>query len=344
MVMAVTGAAAAQPGATPPVEPPPVEAPPVPAADPAWAAYQHAFERADAGQPGVAQDELRAIITAYPGHPAALRAAELVKPFEPEAAADHDAPSKLARGELVFWSTLGGVSIGVNVCQMVECDSERAGAAVFMASVGGSLAASVLLTRHGVRDGEAQLYNSAQTWGAWTGLAINDGFADTPDEAATALAMQAGGLGAGLALWQTWRPSQGDVALTNTFWMWTSVMTTWAHLAIDSNAISLQRIVLAGDAGLVAGMLASTQLEMSRGRTLLIDVGGVLGVLGGALVAIGTDSEEGAGTALMLGTGLGLAAGIGLSKDWDAPKLPVSPAPIAGPHSTGIGLASGFTF
>lgn len=330
LVTGLAATAAAQPAVTP-------------AQDPAWAAYDAAFARAEAGQSDEAQVQLRAVVAAFPGHPAALRAAELVARFEPKPD-DPNAPSKLARGELIFWSTLGGVSIGVNVCQIASCDTDRSTAAVFMATTGGSLAASVLLTRKGVREGQAQLYNAAQTWGAWNGLAINDGFAETRAEAATALGMHAAGLATGLVLWETWRPSQGDVALTNTAWVWGAVLSTFGHLAVSPETITFRRIVLASDVALVAGMLASTQIEVSRGRTLLIDVGGVLGLLGGALVAIGTDSEEAASTAMLIGTSVGLGAGVVLSSDWDAPSVPVSPAPVAGPQSTGIGLASAFSF
>ena len=48
--------------------------------------------------------------------------------------------------------------------------------------------------------------------------------------------------------------------------------------------------------------------------------------------------------ALFLGTGAGLAAATGLSKDWDAPSLPVQPGPVAGPSTTGLGLTAGGTW
>lgn len=330
LVMAVTSAASAQPSDAP--------------TDPAWSEYDEAFDKAAQGRTTDASVQLGALSSKYPGHPAALRAGDLVRSLEPKPR-DPNAPSKLARGELIFWSTLSGASLGANICVMADCESERVAAAVFMGTVGGSLAASLLLTRNGVQSGEAQLYNSAQTWGAWNALAINDGFAETRGEAGTSIAMQAGGLAAGIGLWQTWRPTEGDVALTNTFWVWSSLLTVWGHLAVDAeDSLSLRRVVIAGDLGIIAGALASTQLKMSRGRTFLIDVGGVLGTLGGALVAVGTDSEQGAGVGLLLGTGAGLAAGYALTQDWDAPKLPVAPAPIMGPQSVGAGLSSSFSF
>src|SRR6185436_15427765 len=88
-----------------------------------------------------------------------------------------DAPSRVARGELVFWSTVGGVFTAANICVISGCNSQRETAAVYTLAVGGSLALSLVASRNGVAQGEAQLYNSAQTWGSWNGLAINDGFA-----------------------------------------------------------------------------------------------------------------------------------------------------------------------
>jgi hypothetical protein len=331
VVLACLGSAHAQP-----------LAPDAPPADPAWAAYDAAFDRAASGDVITARGALQDLATRYPDHPAASRANELIKTLEPTQK-DPNGPSKLARGELAFWSTVGGVFLGANVCQLADCASDRAYAATYMATVGGSLAVSIALTRNGIRQGEAQLYNSAQTWGAWNGLAINDGFAETQEEAGVALGAHAAGLGVGLVLWQTWRPSEGDVALTNTVWAWSTLLTVWGHLAFDEEP-TLGGVVFAGDIGLLAGALLSTNVEMSRGRTLLIDVGGVLGTLAGGLIAIGTNSDQGAGASLFIGTSLGVIAGTALSNDWDAPALPVSPAPIAGPQSTGVGLMSGGAF
>jgi len=247
----------------------------------------------------------------------------------------------------VFWSTVGGVFTAANLCVIAQCETDREYAAIYSASVGGSLGLALLATRHGVEQGEAQLYNSAQTWGSWNALGINDGFADDSDEATISLVAQGAGLLAGIGLWQTWRPSQGDVALANSFLLWGSVMTLWGYLAADEEP-SLRTVVIAGDAAIVAGALVSTQVKMSRGRTLLIDVGGVLGILLGGLIAVGTDSEQGAGTALLITTGAGLGIATAVTREWDAPKAaPVAIAPArlsqpGGPSTWGVTASFGF--
>jgi len=325
----------AEPGAEP-TAPPPREL------DPAWAAYDGAFSRAAAGDRAGASTRLLELSTRWPQHPAGARATQLVRRSEPRSL-DPDAPSTVARGELVFWSTVGGVFTGANVCVIAGCSTPRETAAVYTITVGGSLALALAASHHGVAQGEAQLYNSAQSWGTWNGLAINNRFASDAGEAGVALAAQGVGLVAGIGLWRTWHPTQGDVALTNSFLLWSTVLTLWGHLAADTEP-SLRGVVVAGDIGLVLGALTSTKVKMSRGRTLLIDVGGVLGILGGGLVAVGTRSATGAGVSLMLGTGVGLAIAAASTTDWDAP-VTIAPTRITGPSGArawGVSAAVGF--
>jgi hypothetical protein len=298
-------------------------------ADPAWQAYDDAFAQAAAGDRSGASARLRQLAAEWPLHPAAVRAGALVRGGEPRAAG-RDAPDRVARGELVFWSTVGGLFTAENACVIADCNSPRATAAVYTLSVGGALGLSLAASRHGVAPGEAQLYNSAQTWGIWNGLGINNGFAHSAGDAGVALAAQAGGLVAGIGLWQTWHPTQGDVALANSFLLWSTVLSLWADLAADHEP-TLRESVVIGDAGLVLGGLIATRVHMSRGRTLLIDVGGVLGVLGGGLVAVGSHGDRSAGVALLVGTAAGLGIAAASTRDWDAPPVAIAPARIPVP-------------
>jgi hypothetical protein len=313
--------------------------------DPAWTEYDGAFRDAAAGDVARARARLAELAARWPAHPAGAHAAALARRLEPRPG-DPDAPSKVARSELVFWSTVGGVSLAANLCVVLDCSSDRAWAGTFTLTVGGALAASVAATRRGIRPGEAQLYNSAQTWGAWNAVLVNDElFPETSKQAGVAIAMQLGGLAAGVGLWQAWRPTAGDVALTNTFLLWGTVLTLWGHLIADETP-SLRAVVAAGDVALLAGALISRVAKVSRGRTLLIDVGGVLGTMGGGLLAIGADDATGAGVALALGTTAGLALGIIGSRSWDqAPPVQVAPAVIECPsRAKGYGVSAGFAF
>jgi hypothetical protein len=283
------------------------------------------------------------LATQWPDHPAASRTTSLVGELTPRTPSKY---SNVARGELVFWSTVGGVFIAANVCVIASCRTDRETAAVYTISVGGSLALSLAASHRGVEQGEAQLYNSAQTWGSWNGLAINNEFASSSSQAGTALAAQGAGLLAGIGLWQTWRPTQGDVALTNSFFLWSTVLTLWGHVAADTEP-TLRTVVLAGDIGILLGAVASTKVKMSRGRTLLIDAGGVLGILAGGLIAVGTGGDQAAGVALLIGTGAGLGIAYAATNDWDTQQtqLTVAPSQIVTPGNHHVwGVSAGFGF
>jgi hypothetical protein len=323
------GQPVARPGSSRDAAPAATEPAPPAETDPAWRAYDDAFSQAATGDRRGASARLRQLAAQWPTHPVAARAEALVRGGEPQPAG-RDAPDRVARGELVFWSTAGGLFTAENVCVIADCNSPRVTAAVYTLSVGGALGLSIAATRHGVAPGEAQLYNSAQTWGIWSGLGINGGFAHSAGDAGVAIAAQAGGLVAGIGLWQTWHPTQGDVALANSFLLWSTVLSLWADLAADHEPTLRESVVL-GDAGLVLGGLISTRVHMSRGRTLLIDVGGVIGVIGGGLVAVGTHSDGAAGVALLVGTAAGLGLAAATSKDWDTPPVAIAPARIPVP-------------
>src|SRR6185436_6271426 len=109
-VCASAGASRGQPAATPgppDAAPAATEPAPPPDSDPTWRAYDDAFSQAAAGDRGGASARLRQIAARWPQHPAAVRAGALVRGGEPRPAG-RDAPDRVARGELVFWSTIGG--------------------------------------------------------------------------------------------------------------------------------------------------------------------------------------------------------------------------------------------
>jgi hypothetical protein len=317
-------------------------------ADPVWSAYDDAFARAAKGDRTLASSRLAELAARWPQHPAGIRAGALSQSFgrsrgteRDESMVSSNRASRTARGELVFWSTVGGVFTGANICIIAKCESDREYATVYSLSVGGSLALALAASRNGVAQGEAQLYNSAQTWAAWNALAINDGFASSTDAAVISLGAQAVGIGAGIGLWKSWKPTQGDVALTNSFLLWSTMLTLWGHIVVDEEP-TLRRVVLLGDVGLLAGALVSTQVKMSRGRTLLIDVGGIIGILGGGLVAVGAQDETAVGVSLFLGTAAGLAIAAAATRDWDLPEnVKITPARFTGPNnSAGWGVSA----
>lgn len=323
-------------------EPPPaghgdpaaVDAPADPG-DPAWQLYDEAFERLAAGDIDGARVRLLDLQKRYPGHPAATRAAQrsteianrstnVDQPASESRRPDSlllESNSQLARAELALYMTLNGTLFGRDVCQMLECTGARSTVAALMLGSGAGLGLSLYFARDGITQGHAQLLNSAITWGTWNGLLINDGLADNAQQSTVEALMQGVGLGTGLALWHLWRPTSGQVALTNTGGVWTTVLTLFAMAAADED-FDLGTMVLAGDAGLLMGGWLANSVPMSRGRTLLIDTGGILGMLFGGLIASGMDDENAIFGTLFVTTALGLGVSAGVSRSWDVPDPP----------------------
>ena len=125
--------------------------------------------------------------------------------------------------------------------------------------------------------------------------------------------------------------------------MWGALLSVYGQLLID-DGVTLRRTVVLGDLGLVAGALIAHQVPMSRGRTLIIDLGGVLGSLAGGLFTLSTSSDQTAGGVLFTTTAAGLAAvgaalGLGaaayFTRDWndhddDGPGLTTMVTPVRG--------------
>ncbi|CAN5719514.1 hypothetical protein BH11MYX2_BH11MYX2_37870 [soil metagenome] len=339
---ATNASAQTAPSGLPPLPQPAVAAAPV---EPAWALYDAAFNAAAQNELEQATSQLRVLVQQYPQHPAAMRAAVLLASIEQTIAAPVPRHNGRARGELVFWQTANGAYISANICGAIDCKGTRETAAVYLAGIGGGLGLSALASRY-IHDGQAQLYNSAQAWTAWTALGVLNGVADDGGEAAVAFGMQGAGFGIAAGLWETWRPSAGDIALTNSFFIWGSLASSFGALALGSdNDSTFRKIVVAGDASIVIGALVSQKVHMSRGRTILIATGGLLGLLLGGAIALGVDSNEGIGGAFLAGEAIGIGAATLLRSQWDAPVLPSTPlAPQAirtpGGHTApGMGVA-----
>jgi hypothetical protein len=113
----------------------------------------------------------------------------------------------------------------------------------------------------------------------------------------------------------------------NTAGIWAGIytlMTLYVSGASGSASGLFGALLVASDVGLVAGGLLARQFPMSRGRTLLLDAGGILGGLlglGTYVIAVPNDFGRGTVGAVLAGSLTGMAAAALLSRDWDAPLL-----------------------
>jgi hypothetical protein len=356
----------------PAVEPPAVEPPAVEPAPPddgtveaqpddrAWQLYHQAFSQLASGDLEGARATLSTLRRDFPDHPATARATEVRRVLDvtegmppPRPRRDPEAPSQLARAELALVQTLAGVYVGVDICLIADCDS--AGSYIGLVVLGASVPLGVVIatTKGGIRPGTRAALNAGSLWGIWNGamaVAIReegdggDGIS-AQSVGAVLLASHALGLGLGALIASTLRPTQGQVALADTVGIWAGVLSLYAHEAFapDSDNL-LETLLAASDAGLVVGALLARFFPMSRGRTLLIDAGGLVGLffgMGTAVLIGGDDLDEqvlfGSGFA---GATVGLAAGTWLTRSWDAPSVParVTIVPVRGGAMLGVSM------
>ncbi len=372
LLLAMAGRATAQTAPAPEIAAPAVAPAGVdPRTDDVWTAYHEAFTALVRGDRVRARQLLEAIMLLHPTHPAAALARGLAATSASPSrslpvARSRNGKTNGARAELVVFQTLHGVAAGFEVCAADACSGVRSHAVSLMVMGGLGLGLSLGLTRDGVRPGDTAALDAGTFWGAWNGLALAR--ADGASSAHTSAGMLVGqglGLGAGLLVAVAARPTAGQVSLSSTVATWTTTMTLLALIATSDNrgiddAHLWIPLVLASDVGLAAGGVLGHGSSISRGRAALIDTGGALGLLVGALMATGGDTTaRKAGFTMMAGTSLGLLCAILATLNWDdpagatatttststssgAPTVSFLPTPM--PGGGGAGLILGGTF
>ncbi|MBN9688543.1 MULTISPECIES: hypothetical protein [unclassified Corallococcus] len=365
---------AAQPGpssreaAAPPAvtSPDTVSAPPLVASEESCAAesdYAAGFDALVRGQDAQALEQLERVMQVCPGHPFAPELARLARtrlepgarlaqdtlarPVVAETETSVEGPSKGARASLTVVQTLHGITQGILLCEISNCQDGRAYVAVSLLGGGAGAAISLLATRSGLTQGQAAAINSGTVWGFGYGLASIGSFDLDGDNSTGAVMVGALGFtGLGILVAEFARPTAGQVSLANSGGLWAGVVAglllgtqsngdTRAFFGIEQGVVG---------AGLITFALVSRHLDISRGRVLLIDAGGILGGLVGlSAMFLALDSDH--GDALLVGTAVGVLAGLGtatfLTRDFDAPDdVPaVSVIPATMGRHGGLGLA-----
>ena len=244
-----------------------------------------------------------------------------------EPGAEPPRPARLdrrGRAELAFFATIYGIWTGVATGILADADDARAYLALALAGGAGGLTLGdparratrrcpraarrpSSRPRSGARSTAVSSPRSrTRVSGEWSGATLGTGLA---------------ALGTAVLLTRERSPSSGDVALTNSGGIW-GLVTGGLTLAIleDASATTAQGVLLAGaDAGLLAMALVARKVDMSRGRSLLIDAGGLLGALAGASIPAFANSENGPaiGASGLAGMATGLAIATYVTRDWD---------------------------
>ncbi|MDE2979852.1 MAG: hypothetical protein OXU74_01535 [Gemmatimonadota bacterium] len=207
-------------------------------------------------------------------------------------------------------------------------DPEAYGAGLLLGGPAGYLAAHQFVRSRPVSPGQARAISWGGTWGAIQGA----GWAivlDLEDDRVEdrIWSMIAGGaigtFGGVLASRSEITPGTATAATAGSLWgLWFGVATS--VLADAGEDPTVAAAMLTGNAGLVAGALAGSRLPLSRGRTRLISLGGVIGGfagLGTALIAE-VDDEQQAIAFPLVGSIAGLIAGGVLTRGEDVEDDP----------------------
>ncbi|MDF1561873.1 MAG: hypothetical protein P1V51_02445 [Deltaproteobacteria bacterium] len=325
-----------------------VAAPPPREVDPVWHLYDQAFATLMGGEKQEALRLLARIRDRHPDHPAALLAGDLlavyvVDPADPRNGAlpvttrtelrsrllEREQPDGRARAELAVVQTLHGIGIGIELCFIAQCWNTRAVAGAL--TLGGSLGLvlSLTLTSGGVTAAQASASNSGAAWGFWNGLAILGGagllgWPAGPENLGIPVVLQLGWLAVGAIVTRHVPVHAGQISLANSAGIWSGVLVLLLHGVTwweADPALIWWTLLAASDLGLVAGAVLGTVFPISRTRALLIDAGGLLGMLlgmGGAAIIFGDRLELPVFSAMAAGgTVAGLLTGYLLTDTWD---------------------------
>lgn len=271
------------------------------------------------------------IVERYPDTPAAVHARERLDALEPRMEAGS------GRTELVVWSTLYGLWLGVAVPAALGVDApEPYGLGLLIGGPGGFLASKSYSGRTQLTEGQARAMTFGGLWGTWQGLgwrAVLDlgsrvertcppdrtcyDTEETPSEVVFRAMVLGGlaGLGAGTAIARSRDVGAGTATAVNLGALW-GTWYGWATsvlLDLEDDDKVLALTLLGGDAGMLATALLAPRWNLTRSRARLISIAGVAGLVAGLGLDLILQPESGQ-TAILLplaGSTIGLALGAG---------------------------------
>lgn len=285
------------------------------------------------------------IVERYPDTPAAVQARERLDAIETRIEAGS------GRTELVVWSTLYGLWLGVAVPAALGVDDpEPYGLGMLIGGPGGFLASKSYSRRTQLTEGQARAMTFGGLWGTWQGLgwrAVLDlgsrvvrtcppdracyDTEETPSEAVFRAMVLGGlaGLGAGAAIARSREVGAGTATAVNLGALWGTwygwATTVLLDLKDDDKVLALT--LVGGDAGMLATALLAPSWNLTRSRARLISIAGVAGLVAGLGLDLILQPESGQ-TAILLplaGSTIGLALGAAQAADGAARPQPRQP-------------------
>ncbi len=283
------------------------------------------------GERDVARALYRHIVEHFPGTDAAATArGRLGEVTEEQSRAGGET-------ELKVWSTIYGTWLGIAVPTAAGADdSEPYGVGLLLGAPAGFFGGRAFAQSKPVSLGQARAITWGGTWGAIQGMgwanALDFGEASTEAIFTSMIVGSALGIGGGmLAARQEISPGTATSANLGSLWgVWFGAASS-ILFDLDEDP-TWATMMLTGNAGLVGGALAGSRWPLSRSRSRLISIAGLIGgVAGGGIILIAQPDDEDTAIAIPLTTSIaGLVLGAALTSGHDAEEDAGTEAQAAG--------------
>ncbi len=229
-----------------------------------------------------------------------------------------------ARGgetELKVWGATYGIWLGWATPVALDAYDESAyGAGLLLGGPTGFLLGRALANSRPVSLGQARAITWGGTWGAIQGGVVAGMAGIDSDEGVVArmLLVSVLGVAGGLAAaQQDVSPGTATSAMLGSLWgVWFGgAISVLAELE-DEAAWTM--VALTGNAGLALGAAIGSRVPLSRPRARMISMGGLLGTVGGAGLAliVGAEDEKGVFGMALFGSSLGLGLATAATSDY----------------------------
>ena len=238
--------------------------------------------------------------------------------------------SGMSRAGLVGFGTLYTTWLGVGTLVLLDVENPPLYGFALIAGPLSGLFGSLSFTRESeLSDGQASLITLGGTWGIWQAVAAAN-LANADEKLTVGASMVGGALGLALtsSIVRGRNISPGDATLINFGGIWGTWFAICGAMAArnrdqDNSDFILGSAMMGGNIGLSTMAAWSTKLNMSRARSRLINIGGIVGTLYGLGTSILLDIEPEDRTfwSLMgLGGVVGLTAGAYFTRNYDIPE------------------------
>lgn len=265
------------------------------------------------------------------------------------------------RIQAITYATIGGGLAGAG---LFEAGNDNIAAGIgLLAGAGGGFLASVFLLPEDIPLGTSSLAITESVFGAVLGGAAAALFSDKTERVAPFAGVGAiGGAIVGYVIGTRTRTRPGEAAVMNSAQVWGTAFGSLFAVTFDPSTKSSAALVLSGlGMGTVGGYLVAKYFQVSRTHAALVDVGGLIGAIGGVALEgilypqqrlqtqtnLDTETRARIANFALAGMGAGLILAGVITRNFDAPSIPFQPTVGAatamnGSATTTFGIRASF--